>query len=108
MGFFNERKIKATRKDHRCECCQKPINAGSPAIYMAGLTEDDDLWAGHAHVECRAAECAWNSERGTYHDEWDMLYMIREDDEADEWLAWLADKHPIASQHLKSREAGHG
>lgn len=97
MSFFRETKIKATRKLHHCECCQTEITAGLPAIYMAGLTEDNDLWAGHAHVECREAECDWNRERGTHcGDEWDMLYMIREDDEAEEWLTWLAEEHPIA------------
>ena len=105
MSFFRETQIKATRKPHHCQCCQKQIEAGSPAIYMAGLTEDNDLWAGHAHVECREAECAWNSERGTYGDEWDMLYMIREDDEAESWLEWLADKHPIAATRLARAHA---
>jgi len=100
MSFFREKPIKATRKNHFCQCCQKTILAGTPATYMAGLTEYNDFWAGHAHVECRKAECDWNSERGTYGDEWDMLYMIREDDDADEWLAWLAEKHPIAARYL--------
>lgn len=101
MSFFRETPIKATRKVHRCECCQTPITAGSPAIYMAGLTEDNDLWAGHAHTECRSAECDWNSERGTCGDEWDMLYMIREDDESDKALAWLREKHPVAAARIK-------
>ena len=102
MSFFREKAIKATRKNHHCKCCQRNIEAGSPAIYMAGLTEDGDMWAGHAHLECRKAECKWNSERGTYHDEWDMLYMIREDDDADDWLAWLADNHPIAFSRIST------
>lgn len=101
MSFFREKSVKATRKDHHCECCQTQIPQGSAAIYMAGLTEDGDLWAGYAHVECRAAESDWNRERGTYGEEWDMLYMIREDDEADDWLAWLAENHPVAAQRIK-------
>ena len=102
MSFYRERQIKVTRKPHHCECCQKQIETGLPAIYMAGLTEDNDLWAGHAHVECRVAECDWNLERRTHcGDEWETLYMIREDDEAEEWLAWLAEKHPVAAQRLE-------
>lgn len=100
MSFFREKQIKATRKDHRCECCQTAIAKGSPATYMAGLNEDNDLWAGYAHVECREAECAWNDLRGTYGDEWDMLYIIREDDEPDAQREWLFASHPIAAARV--------
>lgn len=98
--FVSERTIKATRKIHYCESCGgKPIEIGSPAKYLAGK-QDGEFIALHYHVECRAAEIDWNNERGAWGDEWDSLYMLKEDDEAEEWIAWVLDKHPVAAARL--------
>lgn len=100
MSFFRERRVKATRKPHRCEHCGKGIAIGSPAIYCAGLTEDGDLMTFYGHVECREAEVDWNAQRGTFGDEFDWLWAIKDDDEAEDWITWLREKHPIAAEAL--------
>lgn len=97
--FFSERSIKATRKVHHCEGCGRSIEIRLPAQYGSGK-QDGEFIAFYWHVECRAAEIAWNSERGSWGDEFDSLYMLKEDDEADDWVAWLIEHHPIAASRL--------
>ena len=100
MSFFKSRTIKATRKEHLCESCQSTIPAGSPAYYGSMLTEDGDLFAWHAHSECRAAEVAWNCEADQFGEDFCWLWQIHEDDETKRWLVWLAQHHPIACARL--------
>lgn len=100
MSFFRERRIKSTRVDRTCAHCNKPLPRGSAAINCTGLTEDGELDSFYGHVECRNAEVAWNKARGTDGDEFDWLWAIHEDDEAERWIAWLREHHPIAAERL--------
>lgn len=103
MSFCKERQIKATRKDRTCESCEKPIPAGSPAFYGAGLTDDGDFYSWHAHPDCRAAEVAWNSWAGQWGDEFAWLWCIREaevDDRSFGHFDWLRDNFPAAAPRV--------
>lgn len=97
--FFRETEIKATRKPHYCIGCQLTIPAGSEAIYCAGKF-DGQIDTGHYHRECREAEVAWNHEADTWGEDWNPLFSIRDDDESETWMAWLAQHHPIAAGRL--------
>ena len=37
--FYNERKVKKTRKDHRCFGCKVKLPIGSTAFYISGIYE---------------------------------------------------------------------
>lgn len=97
--FFRETRIKRTRKAHFCCGCEKRIEAGSEAFYMA-MKQDGEFITAHAHVECRVAEIDWNHEADTWGEDWAALWQIREDDEADDWCAWLREKHPVAAERV--------
>lgn len=97
--FFRETKIKATRKDHACCGCGKTITAGLPAVYMA-MKQEGDFWALHSHTECRDAEVDWNRQADTWGEDWNPLSSITEGDDAEDWCAWLREKHPIAAERV--------
>lgn len=52
--FYNEREVKKTRKNHRCQWCNEPIPAGSSTVYTSGVFEGD-FFSGHMHKECAHA-----------------------------------------------------
>lgn len=97
--FFNERTVTA-RKQHRCDACLTPIEAGTSHSYMVGKI-DGDFWMARNHVECRAAECGLadlhNLCGGV-----DWLFLHDLDDEDREWVA---ENHPAAFARLPKREA---
>jgi hypothetical protein len=97
--FFRETQVKATRKSHLCSSCERSIDVGSPAVYMA-MKQDGEFWAAHAHVECREAECAWNSLADQWDEDFSPLWMVREADDREEWFAWLREHHPIAAARV--------
>lgn len=39
--FSNERKVKKTRKDHKCIGCRGKLSKGSTAFYISGVYEGD-------------------------------------------------------------------
>lgn len=39
--FYNERKVKKTRKDHKCFGCREKLPKGSMAFYISGVYEGD-------------------------------------------------------------------
>lgn len=41
MDFYNERKVKKTRKDHKCFGCREKIPVGSSCYYFSGVYEGD-------------------------------------------------------------------
>lgn len=45
--FYEVRKIKAARKDHKCAECRRKIRAGEPYTYTTGLWEE---WFGTFHT----------------------------------------------------------
>ena len=102
-NYQNERRIAATRKDHPCCACDTVIASRSPATYYVRMT-DGELTTAYFHVdECRDAEIDWNAEVGSWGEDWDSLSDILESDESDDWLAWLAEKHPIASARIAAK-----
>lgn len=97
--FFSERTIKATRKPHHCFACNGVIPIGMSARYYA-MKDDGIFFDAHYHIECRAAEIAWNDKNDTWGDEFTGLCLIKESDDADSELAWLAEHHPITASRL--------
>jgi hypothetical protein len=96
MSYYSTRNIKATRKVHTCDGCNKHIEVGSPAFYWAGDC-DGEFYSAHYHVECRDAEVAWNEMRGTWGDEYDGLSAITEEPQD---VEWLAAEHPIVAERM--------
>lgn len=101
MAFFSDREIKATRKRHRCGACDQPIEAGMSALYYAGMC-DGEFSTAYFHVDCRAAEIAFNSKIGMFWDEWVRLADIDEDED---WN-WLAEKHPAVFARIWPKGRG--
>lgn len=93
--FFNHCNVKATRKEHRCTACSKSIPIGSSTFYFS-QKYDGLFYAGHYHLECRAAEIALNDLHGLSGEEWIALDSIDEDEDRD----WLRDKHPLVAERL--------
>jgi len=50
--MHNRKKINKTRKPHLCEMCLRRIPAGSPAVSMAGISEDNDFYHGYMCTTC--------------------------------------------------------
>lgn len=93
--FFNERHIKATRTEHRCAGCTKPIPVRDPARYYSGRY-DGYFYTCYYHVECRKAEIALNKFADTFGDEWISLQDIEEPDEYD----FLRKHHPLVAERM--------
>lgn len=97
MSFVDERSVKATRKRHICEACDKWIEPGERAVNWVGLS-DGQFGAAYYHPECRVAEVAFNETRGWgYGDDWSRLC---EDAEPDDHR-WLKAEHPLAYRRMK-------
>jgi hypothetical protein len=54
MSFHNERHVKRTRADRKCDWCWEPINAGEPSVSTSG-TQDGDFYSCRYHPECNDA-----------------------------------------------------
>jgi hypothetical protein len=50
--FYNERKVKKTRKDHRCFGCRAKILTGSSCFYFTFINEGD-FGAEYLCVKCK-------------------------------------------------------
>ncbi len=51
-SFIDDKVIKKTRKDHRCEYCQRTIPKGSPNIYHWKGTMDNEMQSSYACHWC--------------------------------------------------------
>lgn len=52
MDFYNERRVKRTRKEHKCFGCLKKLLTGSTAFYVSGVYEGD-FGAYYLCIPCR-------------------------------------------------------
>ncbi len=59
MSFRNDTLIKKVRKPRKCDWCREMIEAGHPAVKVAGISWDGDFSAVTMHPECHAAEARW-------------------------------------------------
>lgn len=73
--FYDERPIKATRKDHQCFECQAIIPAGSACTAWSGVYMGD-FNSGHFHTDCGEASAHYRSELRLNGEEW---FGLRED-----------------------------
>lgn len=96
MSFASEHAIKAVRKRHRCDGCNRHIEVGSPATRWAGMT-DGDFGTAIYHPECRDAEVAYNYDALGYQygNDWWPLYDIERED----W-PWLREAHPAVADRM--------
>jgi len=69
MGFVNEQRVGATRKDHQCAACRQIIPKGTAAQRWAGIS-DGQFNSAIFHEECREAEIVLNKMHDTVWDEW--------------------------------------
>lgn len=97
MSFYREQPIKVTRKAHACYGCDRRIEAGEPALYIAATDENNGgIWHGHYHHDCRAAEVALNDVMGFHPgDDWTLLLDVDPEDRP-----WLKDKFPAVAARL--------
>lgn len=112
MSVGKFRDVKATRKEHRCESCERPIPFGSPAKYWAGLIEGD-FYALYQHVDCREAEVAWNDHAEFAWDEHCPLWLLWDDgrdpgffdDDVTDFHPTLQERWPEVYARLEARAA---
>lgn len=96
MSFIDERYIKATRKRHVCNACDKWIEVGEAAVHWVGVT-DGDFGCAYYHPDCREAEVAYNRLRGyRFGDDW---FRLCEDAEPEDY-SWLKSEHPIPYKRM--------
>lgn len=101
--FTREKRIKATRRDHPCIGCAKPIPAGSEASYFA-QKYDGEFMAAYYHTDCREAEIALNDLCDTWGEDWTCLCTIRDMDEPEGCCAWLREKFPVVADRVLGKE----
>lgn len=97
MSFVTEKTVKAVRKRHLCAACDKYIEVGEPAVNWSGTT-DGDFSSCYYHVECRAAELAYNRRvSGTWFpdDEWWPLHEAEQEE-----YRWLKANHSVAYRRM--------
>lgn len=54
MSFHNERHVKRTRTDRKCDWCWEDIKNGEPSVATSG-TQDGDFYSCRYHPECNDA-----------------------------------------------------
>lgn len=94
MSFANETTIRATRKDHRCDACNKTIPTGSAAVRWSGVSDGEFMTADY-HSDCREAEIHLNGLYGCQGDEWIGLRDREREDHA-----WLLTDFPEVAARL--------
>ena len=96
MAFASETTVKAVRKRHRCDGCNRPIEIGDPATRWAGTT-DGDFGTALYHPDCRAAEIAMNNDvlGFRYGDDWWPLSEIESEDRP-----WLIAAYPAVARRM--------
>lgn len=89
MTFLSERAIKAVRKRHVCDACDKWIEVGEPAVTWCGLN-DGQFNSVHYHPDCREAEVALNQLHDWRdYDDWMRLCEAEAEDRP-----WIKEKWP--------------
>lgn len=97
MSFIAEKAVKAVRKRHLCEACDKFIYPSEAAVNWCGMN-DGGFASVYYHPECRVAEVAFNETRDwRYGDDWSRLC---EDAEPEDYR-WLKAEHPLAYRRMK-------
>lgn len=97
----NVRKVKASRKEHRCEQCNGVIGIGEPCSYFSGVFEGE-FTSYREHIDCREA---WNghAEHVGHEDDGDGLPFFLDDESRDD--AWLAEHWPDVAARLQAAMA---
>lgn len=95
--FHTQRSIKATRRDHVCDQCNKPIPKGSPADYGSGKY-DGYIYSCYCHVECHAAASEYAEQNGLYGEDWPWFQHMENGEY--EHHDWLLEQHPIVAERL--------
>ena len=97
-GITNVRKVKAARKEHRCEQCEGVIAAGDPCSYFSGSFAGDFV-SYREHIDCREA---WHdhSEHVGHEDDGDGLPFLLDDESRDD--EWLAEHWPEVAGRLQA------
>ncbi len=95
MSMYSEREVKSIRKARPCDSCAKTIEAGKPALVIAGVV-GGDFWSGTWHHDCRHAEVELNKLHGVYDGE---DWMSLTDMEWDDW-PWLIEAHPTVANRM--------
>ena len=54
MSFHNERQVKRTRRNCRCDWCGECVEKGAPSVTTSGVFEGD-FYKGRYHPECNEA-----------------------------------------------------
>lgn len=73
--FFSTKKIKKTRKEHICDCCNSTIQKGEELIRYAGVYESD-FFASKLCPQCHEIVNFYCNELGT--NEWCLNEVIGE------------------------------
>ena len=96
MAFASETTVKAVRKRHRCDGCNRFIEIGEPATRWSGMT-DGDFAAVIYHPDCRQAEVDMNLHimGHQYGDDWCGLSDIEDEDRP-----WLLGSYPAVAERM--------
>lgn len=99
MSDFSARMkaVKAVRKTHCCEQCNKIIDVGSPAKYSFGIWEGYP-YSTYTHVECNEAAHEYATLNDLWFEEYPWFQYM--DDSECGHHAWLLEKHPIVAKRL--------
>ncbi len=94
-GFIQERHVKAFRKRHVCQGCDKWIEPGEPGKAWVGVVDGQFSHVNY-HVECREAEVELNNlEDYRHYDDWSRLCETDSEN-----YAWLKNEHPVAYMRM--------
>jgi hypothetical protein len=103
MSTLSNRQIKAVRKVHVCEQCNRKIDVGSPAQYQFGIWEGEPFGT-YVHPECHAAAHAYAELNDLWFEDYPWFQFM--DNSEHDHHAWLLENHPVVADRLNiKREA---
>lgn len=102
MTTLTSKNIKAVRKPHCCEQCNKTIAIGEPAKYNFGIWEGEPFGT-YQHVECAAAAHEYATINDLWFEEYPWFQFM--DDSEHDHHAWLIEKHPVVAARLGVKKA---
>lgn len=97
MTTLNSKDIKAVRKPHCCEQCNRMITVGEPAKYRFGIWEGEPFGT-YTHPECDAAAHEYATMNDLWFEEYPWFQFM--DDSEHGHHSWLLGKHPIVAARL--------
>lgn len=97
MTTLTSKDIKAVRKPHCCEQCNKMIAVGEPAEYNFGIWEGEPFGT-YTHIECNAAANEYAELNDLWFEEYPWFQFM--DDSEHGHHAWLLEKHPVVAARL--------